>query len=278
MLSGIEETVKRALAEDIGSGDVTTLLTVPPETRAHAVMVVKSAGVIAGLPLVAEVYRQIDPSVEVANEVADGASVEPGAILCRLTGSARSLLTGERVALNFVQRLSGVATKTSRFVRLVADTDARIIDTRKTTPGLRALEKYAVRMGGGFNHRFGLYDAVLIKDNHLAAGGGVAATVRAVKTQAPHVMTITVECDTLAQVEEAIEAGADILLLDNMTPDEMAQAVKFIDGRALTEASGGINEQTVAAAAHSGVDVISVGALTHSAVALDIGLDLTLAL
>jgi nicotinate-nucleotide pyrophosphorylase (carboxylating) len=273
-LPGIEEVVRRALAEDIGTGDITTELTVPARIEARAVMVAKTAGIVAGLPVVAEVYRQIDPSVAVSFEAEDGEPISPGQTLCRLHGSARSLLTGERVALNFVQRLSGIATKTDRFVQLAAGTQARIVDTRKTTPGLRLLEKYAVRAGGGHNHRFGLYDAVLIKDNHIQASGGIEPAVQAALSQAPHTMTITVECDTLTQVREAVAAGADIVLLDNMTPDQLRQAIALIDGQALTEASGGVNEETVAAIAQSGVDIISVGALTHSAVALDIGLDL----
>ncbi len=193
-----------------------------------------------------------------------------------MQGRAQSLLTAERVALNFAQRLSGIATKTARFVELVAGTRARIVDTRKTTPGLRALEKYAVRVGGGYNHRFGLYDAILIKDNHIAASGGIALAVQNAFAHAPHTMTVTVECDTLAQVQEALDAEADILLLDNMSLEQLRQAVELIGEQAATEASGGVNEQTVAAIAQTGVDIISVGALTHSATALDISLDLTL--
>jgi nicotinate-nucleotide pyrophosphorylase (carboxylating) len=273
-LPEVDEIVRRALTEDIGTGDITTLLTVPAETEARAVMVAKAAGVVAGLPVAAEVYRQIDPQVVVSFEVEDGEPVTAGQILCRLNGRAQSLLTGERVALNFVQRLSGIATKTNRFVQLAAGTQARIVDTRKTTPGLRSLEKYAVRVGGGHNHRFGLYDAVLIKDNHIQAAGGIEPAVQAALSQAPHTMTITVECDTLAQVREAVAVGADIVLLDNMTPEQIRQAITLIDGQALTEASGGVNEETVAAIARTGVDIISVGALTHSAVALNISLDL----
>jgi nicotinate-nucleotide pyrophosphorylase (carboxylating) len=273
-LPGIDEIVRRALAEDIGTGDITTQLTVPAYVEARAAMVAKTNGVVAGLPVVAEVYRQIDPLVAVSFEAEDGEPISPGQTLCRLHGNARSLLTGERVALNFVQRLSGIATKTDRFVQLVTGTQARIVDTRKTTPGLRLLEKYAVRAGGGHNHRFGLYDAVLIKDNHIQASGGIEAAVQAALSQAPHTMTITVECDTLPQVREAVAAGADIVLLDNMTPDQIRGAIALIDGQALTEASGGVNEETVAAIAQTGVDIISVGALTHSAIALDIGLDL----
>lgn len=273
-LAGLEATVRQALAEDIGTGDITTLLTVPIELQAQARMIAKSVGVVAGLPVVAEVYRQVDSEVTIIFDVQDGDTIQPGQTLCRLEGAAQSLLTGERVALNFVQRLSGVATKTARYVELIAGTQARVVDTRKTTPGLRALEKYAVRMGGGRNHRFGLYDAVLIKDNHIQASGGIQAAVEAALSQASHVLSVTVECDTLDQVEEALTAGADIVLLDNMTPDELRQAVALVDGQAMTEASGGITEETIMAIAQTGVDIISVGALTHSAPALDISLEL----
>lgn len=272
----ISETVRLALLEDIGTGDITTLLTVPESARARGFFVAKQAGVIAGLPVVAEVYRQVDPAVTLEAEAAitEGTRVEAGTTLCRAVGSARSLLTGERVALNFLQRLSGIATKTARMVELVAGTKARIVDTRKTTPGLRALEKYAVRVGGGHNHRFGLYDAVLIKDNHIQACGSITAAVEAAFAQAPHTMTVTVECDTLAQVEEAVAAGVDIVLLDNMSLPALTEAVALAAGQAWTEASGGITEETAAAIAQTGVDILSVGALTHSARALDISLDL----
>ncbi|MCS6777728.1 MAG: carboxylating nicotinate-nucleotide diphosphorylase [Chloroherpetonaceae bacterium] len=268
------ETVRRALQEDVGTGDITTLLTVPAEAQAHAVMLARQDGVVAGLPVAQEVFRQVDPSLQFRALLAEGASFRSGDLLCEITGRAQAILTGERVALNFVQRLSGIATRTSRFVALVQGTHARIADTRKTTPGLRALEKYAVRTGGGFNHRSGLYDAVLIKDNHIQACGSITAAVQAA-TRAPHTMTITVECATLEQVDEALQAGAQILLLDNMDLPTLQQAVKRVAGRAVTEASGGVNEQTVAAIAQTGVDIISVGALTHSAPAVDISLELS---
>lgn len=274
--SDLTEIVRRALAEDVGTGDITTLLTVSPDAEAQAVMKSKATGIIAGLPLAEEVYRQVDPAVEIGFFVSEGDSISPGSLLCSIKGSAQSILTGERVALNFVQRLSGVATKTRRYVDLVAGTKARIVDTRKTTPGLRSIEKYAVRVGGGYNHRFGLYDAVLIKDNHIAAGGGITATVQRAISLSPHTMTVTVECSTLEQVTEALSAGADILLLDNMNPETLTMAVSLVNGQVATEASGGVNEETVAAVAKSGVDIISVGALTHSAAALDISLDITL--
>jgi len=275
-LPGVDEIVRRAIAEDVGTGDITTVSTVHVDAQARATMVAKSVGIAAGLPIVAEVYLQIDPRVTVEFEAVEGESISPGMVLCRLTGPARSVLTGERVALNFVQRLSGIATKTNSFVRLIAGTNARIVDTRKTTPGLRVLEKYAVRVGKGYNHRFGLYDAVLIKDNHIQAGGGITATVRAARMSAPHTMSITVECDTIAQVDEAVNAGADVILLDNMSLYDIREAVAKIHGRATVEVSGGVNEATVPDIAQTGVDIISVGALTHSAVALDIGLDLQL--
>ena len=270
-----EPILRAALVEDIGAGDVTTLLTVPEFRAARAVMVAKAEGIVAGLAIAEHAFRLVEPGVQWEPLVADGNRVRPGTTLATVTGTARGLLTAERVALNFVQRLSGVATMTMRFVMAVAGTGARIVDTRKTTPGLRVLEKYAVRVGGGSNHRIGLYDAILIKDNHLLAGGGVGATVWRARELAPHTMRIEVECKTLAQVDEAVTSGADIILLDNMDTDTLRQAVKRIAGRALTEASGGVNLKTVNGIAKTGVDLISVGALTHSAPALDISLDFT---
>ncbi len=266
--------VRAALAEDVGTGDLTTLLTVPENTLAMGSLIAKQSGIVAGLPVAEQVFLQVDPGLEVLTVAEEGDYVEAGETLMSARGSARSILTAERVALNFVQRLSGIATKTARFVALVEGTKARIVDTRKTTPGLRALEKYAVRVGGGFNHRFGLYDAILIKDNHIQAAGGIGPAVLAAYAQAPHTMTVTVECDTLEQVGEAIEAGADIVLLDNMSLEMLRQAVEMLDGQAAAEASGGVNEETVTAIAQTGVDIISVGALTHSATALDISLNL----
>lgn len=274
-LPDILDVVRQALAEDIGTGDMTTLFTVPADTTARGALVAKQAGVVAGLPVAAQVFAQVDPALSIEFHAEDGSYVEAGDTLMTVSGSARSILTGERVALNFVQRLSGIATKTSRFVALVEGTKARIVDTRKTTPGLRALEKYAVRVGGGYNHRFGLYDAIMIKDNHIQAAGGITPAVQAAYAQAPHTMTVTVECESLEQVEEAIAAGVDIVLLDNMDLETLRQAVELLDGQAAAEASGGVNEETATAIAQTGVDIISVGALTHSAVALDISLDLT---
>jgi nicotinate-nucleotide pyrophosphorylase (carboxylating) len=274
-LPQLEETVRRALQEDIGTGDLTTLLTVPAEAQAHGVIVAKAEGVIAGLPVVEEVFRQIDSRVTLQYGVHEGEGVGAMTTLANLYGSAQSILLGERVALNFLQRLSGIATKTAQFVAKV-EGRVRLADTRKTTPGLRALEKYAVRMGGGHNHRFGLYDAIMIKDNHIAASGGIRQAVERAFESAPHTITVTVECDTLEQVHEALEAKADILLLDNMSLAELREAVRVAGGRATLEASGGVNEKTIFDIAMTGVDVISVGALTHSAVALDISLDLSL--
>jgi nicotinate-nucleotide pyrophosphorylase (carboxylating) len=275
-LSSLEETVRLALREDVGTGDVTTLSTVPPERQARAEIVAKTEGVLAGLPVVEEVFRQVDASLSLTRTLHEGARIKPRDVLCEVQGAAQSILIGERVALNFLQRLSGIATRTAAFVKLVEGTGARIVDTRKTTPGLRALEKYAVTVGGGHNHRMGLYDAVMIKDNHIIAAGGIAAAVERARKAIPHTMTITVECETLSQVDEALDAGADILLLDNMENVTRAEAVQRAKGYAITEASGGITEATAAEIARTGVDIMSVGALTHSAPALDISLDLYL--
>jgi nicotinate-nucleotide pyrophosphorylase (carboxylating) len=268
------DIVRRALAEDIGTGDVTTQLTVDLNLQADADFVAKQPGIVAGTEVVRQTFLQLDPGAEFVFGVEDGEGVEAGAKIMTVTGNAGAILTGERVALNFLLRLSGIATMTSRFVALTVGTKARIVDTRKTTPGLRVLEKYAVRVGGGRNHRFGLYDAIVIKDNHIQAAGGIAAAVERALAQASHTLSITVECDSLEQVREALDAAADILLLDNMSVEDLAEAVEMVDGQAMTEASGGVNEQTVAAIAQTGVDIISVGALTHSAPALDISLDL----
>jgi nicotinate-nucleotide pyrophosphorylase (carboxylating) len=272
-----ESILLQALAEDIGTGDVTSLFTVPAEATATARMLVKTDGVLAGLPVSLRTVTLVDASVSTEAQASDGNRVSSGSLIATITGSARSILTAERVALNVLQRMSGTATLTHRFMDAVAGTKAQVVDTRKTTPGLRVLEKYAVRLGGGQNHRIGLYDAVLIKDNHLAAGGGVTATVARARAQAPHTMKIEVECKTLAEVEEAVLSGADIILLDNMAPAVLREAVQRIEGRAITEASGGVNLSTVRAIAETGVDLISVGALTHSAPALDISLDFELA-
>jgi nicotinate-nucleotide pyrophosphorylase (carboxylating) len=269
----LEEIIRSALREDIGTGDVTTLATVPPDAQARARIITKAAGVVAGLPVAEEVFLQVSRAVDMRMMVEDGARVEKSDVLAELEGPAQALLTGERVALNFLQRMSGIATLTARFVELTSSTGARVVDTRKTTPGMRLLEKYAVTVGGGHNHRMGLYDAVLIKDNHIVAAGGITAAVRRARAAIPHTMTITVECETLNQVDEALAAGADVLLLDNMDNSTRAEAVRRAKGRALTEASGGITEETAAEVARTGVDILSIGALTHSAPALDISMD-----
>ena len=273
MNRAIEQAVRLALQEDIGPGDITSDSVVPEHAVARARITAKSTGVLAGLPVTAEVFRQVNPAMSVLGLVEEGAELSSGDVIGHVEGPARSLLTGERAALNFLQRLSGIATMTARFVKLVEGTGVRIVDTRKTTPGLRILEKYAVRVGGGHNHRMGLYDAVMIKDNHIIAAGGITAAVRRARAAIPHTMTITVECESLEQVDEALTAAADILLLDNMENPVRAEAVRRASGRALCEASGGVAENSVAEIALTGVDIISVGALTHSAPALDISLD-----
>jgi nicotinate-nucleotide pyrophosphorylase (carboxylating) len=276
-LAEVRRVVELALAEDLGWGDVTTAAVVGAGRPARADLLVKGEGVLAGLPVAALVFTTVDPGVAVTPLVADGTPVTPGAIVARLAGPAGSLLRAERVALNLLQRLSGIASVTARYVAAVQGTRARIVDTRKTTPGLRALEKYAVRAGGGSNHRFNLADGVLIKDNHLLAaaaeGRSLGDVVRQARARAPHTLRIEVEVETLAQLDEALAAGADAVLLDNMPVELLRQAVARTGGRAITEASGGITLATVRAVAETGVDLISVGALTHSAPALDISLD-----
>ncbi|MGD1019806.1 MAG: carboxylating nicotinate-nucleotide diphosphorylase [Verrucomicrobiia bacterium] len=273
----IQNIVRAALAEDVGAGDITTEAAISADERAEACLVAKKPCVVAGLPLVEAVFAQIDPEVAVRLLVVDGDFAGKGTRVCILRGSARGILTGERTALNFLQRLSGIATLTRQFIDEIAGTKARILDTRKTTPTLRALEKYAVGVGGGTNHRLGLYDAVMIKDNHrviLARLGPKALgdAVAAARQNHPTV-PIIVEADTLEQVEEALAAGANHILLDNMTLDELRDAVRLVGGRAKTEASGGITLKTVRAIAQTGVDYISVGALTHSARAVDFSLE-----
>jgi len=272
----IDDAVRRALDEDLGrAGDITSNATIPEGARARAVMVARQSGVIAGLPLAAAAFRLLAPDVDVEPHVRDGASVTEGAPLLTLTGPARAILAGERVALNFVGRLSGIATMTADYVRHTEGSGIRICCTRKTTPGLRALEKYAVRCGGGFNHRFGLDDAILIKDNHIAVAGGVRPVLERVCEHAGHLVTIEIEVDTLAQLREVIKTGlADVVLLDNMDIPELAEAVKIAAGRVVLEASGGVTEETIAAIARTGVDYASSGALTHSAPNFDVALDI----
>ena len=271
----IASAVAGALAEDLGlAGDVTTDAVIAPEATASAVFAARKPGVIAGLQVAAATFRHLDPAVKIQVFTPDGEAVEPGKVIARASGNARALLTAERVALNFLGRMSGIATLTRRYVDAVAGTRAQIADTRKTTPGLRAFEKYAVRAGGGMNHRIGLFDAVLIKDNHIAVAGGVGQAVAAARARVGHMVKIEVEVDTLDQLGEALQHHIEAVLLDNMTPDQLAKAVRIVAGRAVTEASGGVNLDTVRAIAEAGVDLISVGALTHSATVLDIGLDI----
>jgi nicotinate-nucleotide pyrophosphorylase (carboxylating) len=274
----IREAVTHALAEDVGQGDLTTLAVIPADARAEGLVVTREPGVIAGLPVLEAAFVAVDPSLAVEWRVAEGASVPAGAALACVTGNARAILTGERVALNLLQRLCGIATLTARYVAAVRDLPVRILDTRKTTPGLRALEKYAVRTGGGFNHRYGLYDAIMLKDNHLAllAARGVTlgeAVARARAAAGPMVR-IEVEVETVEQARVVAEAGAELILLDNMRPALLREAVRAVAGRAQLEASGGITLETLRAVAETGVDYISIGALTHSIRALDIGLDI----
>ena len=268
-----ETIVSRALAEDVGDGDVTTAATVPAQTRARAVIRQKAPGVIYGLDVAEQVFRSLDPEASFTRAVSEGEWRENGEVL-RIEGRARALLSGERTALNFLQRLSGVATMAARAVQAIDGTGAVILDTRKTTPGLRALEKAAVAAGGATNHRAGLYDAILIKENHATLAGGVGAAVRRAREEAPD-LPLEVECRDLAEVDEALAAGAERLLLDNMSPDELRAAVQHVAGRAELEASGGVTLQTLREVASTGVDFVSVGALTHSAPALDLSLLLT---
>ncbi|HVR35444.1 MAG TPA: carboxylating nicotinate-nucleotide diphosphorylase [Methylomirabilota bacterium] len=273
----IRRAVEAALAEDVGDGDATTLALVPPDHASRANLVARESMRVAGLPVAEAVFRQLDERVRMERVRSDGDHAAAGDCLMRISGPTRALLTGERTALNFVQRLSGIATLTARFVEAVQGTNATILDTRKTTPGLRRLEKYAVKCGGGRNHRVGLFDRVLIKDNHLVALGEakpnpVAAAVKRARA-ACRGLIVEVEADTLEQARWAVEAGADFILLDNMQPHQMREAVGLVKGRARTEASGGVNLQTVRVIAETGVDFISVGALTHSAMAVDVALD-----
>ena len=271
----VERILKSALAEDVGSGDVTSLSTVPPGRTISGRYIAKEDGVLCGLEVVARAFALLDASIAFTALAADGDRVRKGDVIATVSGDARAILAGERVGLNLLQHMSGVATQTARAVAAVAGTGAKIVDTRKTTPGLRVLDKYAVRMGGGGNHRFNLADGVLIKDNHIVAASGIAAAVAAARARAPHSLKIEVEVETLEQLREALEAGADIIMLDNMPTEMMREAVRLVAGRALTEASGNMGDKTDAelrAVAETGVELISIGALTHSVRALDISL------
>jgi nicotinate-nucleotide pyrophosphorylase (carboxylating) len=271
-------SIRHALAEDGAESDITTLSTVPEGQQAEASIIARQDGVIAGFDIAIATFRELDPRIAVERLTKDGDAVHAGKVLARLSGPARAMLSAERVAMNFLGHLSGIATVTAQCVRAVEGTRARILDTRKTTPGLRSMEKEAVRLGGGQNHRFGLNDGVLIKDNHIKAAGGIAEAVRAARQMAPHLLKIEVECETLAEVREALDAGAEVVLLDNMAIELMREAVELVrrtDPRVLIEASGniGTNPARLAAVAATGVDFISLGALTHSAPNFDVSLE-----
>ncbi|MGR9173283.1 carboxylating nicotinate-nucleotide diphosphorylase [Rhizobium sp. KDH_Rht_773_N] len=270
----VEPLVRAALAEDLGlAGDITSAAVIPPDHRSTVVMAARQPGVVAGLDAAELAFQLVDPAITMRQHLPDGAAIQPGSVIATIEGPSRGLLTGERTALNFLGHLSGIATVTAGIVAAIRGTKASVVCTRKTTPGLRALEKYAVRAGGGMNHRFALHDAVLIKDNHVAIAGSVSQAIRRAKASVGHMVKIEVEVDTLDQLHEAMAEGVDAVLLDNMTPDQLREAVGIVAGRAITEASGRVTPATAPAIAASGVDLISVGWLTHSAPVLDIGLD-----
>jgi len=269
---GLDEFILSALKEDIGTGDITTNCCIPAENRSEAYFLAKEDGVICGIDIAERVFSLVDKKISLIPKLKDGDSVKRGEVIADIVGPSRSILNGERVALNLMQRLSGTATATAKAVSAVSETKTKIVDTRKSTPGLRVLEKYAVRVGGGHNHRFNLSDGVLIKDNHIAAAGGIIPAVKACRALVPHVMKIEVETETLGEVQQALEAGADIIMLDNMSLELMKEAVSLIGGRAVTEASGNMGEKDLLSVAKTGVDYISIGALTHSVKSLDISL------
>ena len=272
----IDDLIKNALAEDIGTGDITTNAAIDKDCMMQGKFIAKEDGIICGLDVCGRVFYLVDEKIKFLPEtnIVDGASIKKGDIIATISGSARSILNGERVSLNLLQHMSGIATQTYNSVKQVSHTKAKISDTRKTTPCMRVLEKYAVKTGGGVNHRFNLADGILIKDNHIAASGSIKKAVEAARKNAPHTLKIEVECENIDEVRQALEAGADIIMLDNMTNEEMAKAVEFISGKAITEASGNMGEKDLAAAAETGVDIISIGALTHSVKNLDISLKL----
>lgn len=281
MFNGYNEEITRYirgwLQEDVGSGDVTTAVTIPQGYESKAIIHAKQGGVIAGMPVARMVFEIVDPSLRFTPLVQDGQRVEKGTVIAEVEGSTHRILTGERLALNLLQRMSGIATRTRTFVEALGGLSTRLVDTRKTTPGHRMLEKYAVRTGGGANHRFGLYDAVMIKDNHIKGAGGIAQAVSRARAAIPHTMTIEVETENLEQVDEALQAGADIIMLDNMAPvlmKEAVQRIKQVAPHVIVEASGNVSLETIRDIAESGVDVISVGRLTYSFESLDISLDL----
>jgi nicotinate-nucleotide pyrophosphorylase (carboxylating) len=269
---GLDRIIENALLEDIHTGDITTWAVVPENRNARAILLAKEQFVLAGVNVAARVFHILDPKTVVAPNFADGDRLSKGDIIADINGDAAFLLQGERVALNLLQRMSGIATLTARYTEAVRGSGAKVVDTRKTTPGLRQLEKYAVRVGGGFNHRSGLYDGLLLKENHIAAAGGITVAIERARAVIPHTMKIEVETENLDQVAEALSAGADIIMLDNMDLESMRRAVEMTAGKALVEASGGVNLDTIGDIAATGVDIISVGALTHSARAMDISM------
>lgn len=272
----VDKLIALALEEDIGTGDITTLSTIPEKTAAHGRFLAKEDTVVCGMAVAEKVFCTVDPTVKFLSHASDGDHVRKGDVIAEVTGSARSLLVAERTALNFLQHLSGVATRTAECVEAVKGTGARIADTRKTTPGMRTLEKYAVRVGGGTNHRYNLADGVLIKDNHIAAAGGITEAVRSARRTIPHTLKIEVEVETVEQLNEALAAGAEIIMLDNMPNELMAECVKITSGRALLEASGNMDRRNLREVAQTGVDLISIGALTHTVKAADISLKFSL--
>lgn len=270
----IDKIIEQALLEDIGTGDITTDSIIPYDLKTKGIIKTKEEGVIAGLNIVNLVFKKLDSNITFQEKIKDGTKVSRNKVLAEITGPARTILKGERVALNFLQRMSGIATSTSKFYQEVKDFPVRIVDTRKTTPGLRILEKYAVRMGGGYNHRFGLYDAVLIKDNHIAVAGGIKSAVNSVRKQISHTVKIEVEVENLSQLQEALEMKVDIIMLDNMDLGTMKEAIKMAKGKTLIEASGRITLEKVRKIAQAGVDLISIGSLTHSVKSLDINMEI----
>jgi len=274
--ASVESLIDRALEEDIGTGDITTLTTISEDALGHGRYIAKEDGVLCGIDLARRIYAKLDAGIEFTAYKKDGDEVKKGDVIAEVRGCAISLLTGERVGLNLMQRLSGVATRTKECVEKIKGTNATIADTRKTTPGLRVLEKYAVRVGGGSNHRFNLADGILIKDNHIVAAKGIKNAVARARKNAPHTLKIEVEIETFEQLYEALEAGADIIMLDNMSCEDMAKAVAIVGGRAKTEASGNMGDRDLLEVAKTGVDIISIGALTHSVRSLDISLKFTI--
>lgn len=270
----IDKIIEQALLEDIGTGDITTEYIISSNLTAKGIIKASEEGVVVGLDIACLVFNKLDPEIVFQKKIKDGTKVALGKVLAEISGSARTILKGERVALNFLQRMSGIATITSKFCQQVKDFPVRIVDTRKTTPGLRILEKYAVLMGGGYNHRFGLYDAVLIKDNHIAVAGGIKSAVNSVRKQISHTIKIEVEVENLSQLQKALEMKVDIIMLDNMDLDTMKEAAKMAKGKAIIEASGGITLEKVRTIAQTGVDLISIGALTHSVKSLDISMEI----